>query len=131
MRARLRKQLRAIPDARLTFLSAEGGSGYQQILTGSNPDNLQAASLQLERQMRGLSELADPRPTRPPIGPEIIIRPKADEAARLGVSSDVIANIARVGFHFLPGDAQSAEFRLSLESEGVRASEIWLYRWSA
>jgi len=96
MRARLRKQLRAIPDARLTFLTIEGGAGYQQILTGSNPDNLQAAGLQLEREMRGLSEIADPRPTRPPIGPELVIRPKPDEAARLGVSSDVIANIARV-----------------------------------
>ena len=96
MRARLRKQLRAIPDARLTFLTLEGGAGYQQILTGTNPENLQAAGLQLERQMRGLAELADPRPTRPPIGPEIVIRPKPAEAARLGVSSDVIANIARV-----------------------------------
>ncbi len=96
MRARLRKELRAIPDTRLSFLSSGEGSGYQQILTGTNPDNLQAAGLRLEREMRGLSEIADPRPTRPPIGPEIVIRPKADEAARLGVSSDVIANIARV-----------------------------------
>jgi glucans biosynthesis protein len=38
--------------------------------------------------------------------------------------------IVRVGFHFLPGEAKSAEFRLWLESEGVKASEIWLYRWS-
>lgn len=96
MRRRLRSELRAIPDARLTFLGSEGSAGYQQILIGSNAANLQAAGLQLEREMRGLSEVADPRPTRPPIGPELVIRPKADEAARLGVSSDVIANIARV-----------------------------------
>lgn len=38
--------------------------------------------------------------------------------------------VVRVGFHFVPGEAQSAEFRLWLESEGVKASEIWLYRWS-
>lgn len=38
--------------------------------------------------------------------------------------------VARVGFHFVPGDARSAEFRLWLESEGVKSSEIWLYRWS-
>ncbi len=38
---------------------------------------------------------------------------------------------ARVGFHFISGDAKSAEFRLWLESEGVKASEIWLYRWSS
>lgn len=38
--------------------------------------------------------------------------------------------VVRVGFHFVPGEARSAEFRLWLESEGVKASEIWLYRWS-
>ena len=40
-------------------------------------------------------------------------------------------NAARVGFHFLRGEVESAEFRLWLESEGAKASEIWLYRWSA
>ena len=40
-------------------------------------------------------------------------------------------NIARVGFHFIAGDAPHAEFRLSLESDGAEASEIRLYRWSA
>ena len=50
-----------------------------------------------------------------------------------GVSIDRLPdeNRARVGFHFLPGEVESAEFRLWLESAGVRASEIWLYRWSA
>ncbi len=63
------------------------------------------------------------------------IEPKlaASAGTARGVSIDRLpdGNVARVGFHFLPGDAQSAEFRLSLESEGVKASEIWLYRWSA
>jgi glucans biosynthesis protein len=40
-------------------------------------------------------------------------------------------NGARVGFHFVAGESTAAEFRLWLESEGTRASEIWLYRWSA
>ncbi len=40
-------------------------------------------------------------------------------------------NIARVGFHYLPGDLPSAEFRLWLVSEDQVASEVWLYRWSA
>lgn len=39
-------------------------------------------------------------------------------------------NVARVGFHFIAGDVPAAEFRLWLDSEGTRASEIWLYRWS-
>ena len=39
-------------------------------------------------------------------------------------------NIARVGFHFIAGDLPAAEFRLWLDSDETRASEIWLYRWS-
>jgi len=96
IRNRLREQLRAIPDARLTFLDFQGAAGYQQILTGDNPANLQRAALELEREMRGLRQVADPRPSKPPEGPEIVIRPRAEEAARLGVSSDAIATIARV-----------------------------------
>jgi HAE1 family hydrophobic/amphiphilic exporter-1 len=96
IKRRLRMGLRAIPDARLTFLDFQGGVGYQQILTGGDPANLEKASLELERQMRGLTQVADPHPATPPVGPEIVIRPKPAEAARLGVSSDAIATIARV-----------------------------------
>lgn len=96
LRARLREALRQIPDARLTFLDFQGAAGYQQILTGDNPKNLEQAALELEREMRKLPQLADPRPSTPPVGPEIVIRPKPAEAARLGVSSDVIATVARV-----------------------------------
>jgi hydrophobic/amphiphilic exporter-1 (mainly G- bacteria), HAE1 family len=93
---RLRDGLRAIPDARLTFLDFQGGAGYQQILRGDNPENLTRAALELEREMRGLPELADPHPSKPPEAPEIVIQPKVEEAARLGVSSDTIATIVRV-----------------------------------
>ncbi|HEY3950488.1 efflux RND transporter permease subunit [Phenylobacterium sp.] len=96
IRAQLRDQLRAIPDARLTFLDFQGVAGFQQILTGDNPDNLNRAALELEREMRGLPELADPHPSKPPEAPQIVIKPKTEEAARLGISSDTIATIVRV-----------------------------------
>jgi glucans biosynthesis protein len=49
-----------------------------------------------------------------------------------GLSLDRLpeGNRARVGFHFVAGEAQAAEFRLWLDSNDTRASEIWLYRWS-
>ncbi len=93
---RLRTALRAIPDARLTFLGSQGSAGFQQILTGDNPANLTRAARELELAMRKLPQLADPRPSKPPEAPEIVIRPRSAEAARLGVSSDVIASTARV-----------------------------------
>jgi glucans biosynthesis protein len=55
----------------------------------------------------------------------------AGELKGLSVTQLPAANVARVGFHFIAGDAPSAEFRLWLESESVKASEVWLYRWSA
>ncbi len=96
IRDRLREGLREISDVRLGFLDFEGGAGFQQILTGTNSANLEKAALELERQMRTLPQLADPKASNPPVGPEIVIRPRAAEAARLGVSSETIANIVRV-----------------------------------
>jgi HAE1 family hydrophobic/amphiphilic exporter-1 len=97
LRARLHDALQAIPDARLNFLSAEGQAGYQEVLAGGDPVALQQASLELEREMRTLPILADPRPSVPPVAPEVAIRPRPDEAARLGVSTDTLAAIARIG----------------------------------
>ncbi|MDP3855101.1 efflux RND transporter permease subunit, partial [Phenylobacterium sp.] len=96
LRKEMRAELLAIPDARVSFLDFQGAAGLQKILTGDNPAALLAASTELERQMRTLDVIADPRPATPPVGPEVIIRPRADEAARLGVSVDAIAQAARV-----------------------------------
>ncbi|RAK59925.1 AcrB/AcrD/AcrF family protein [Phenylobacterium hankyongense] len=95
-KARLRDDLRAIPDARVGFLDFQGGAGFQQILASDNPAALQATATELEREMRTLPQIADPRPSTPPTGPELVIRPRAEEAARLGVSVDTIAQVARV-----------------------------------
>lgn len=91
-----RQALRQVPDARLTFLDFQGGAGIQATLTSNDPEALLAASRALETQMRTLDIIADPHPSAPPVGPEVIIRPRAAEAARLGVSVDTIAQVARV-----------------------------------
>jgi HAE1 family hydrophobic/amphiphilic exporter-1 len=96
LKNRVRSQIAAIPDVRLNFLDFQGSAGFQQVLTGETPQALEQASLELERQMRTLKEVSDPRPANPPVGPEVVIRPRPDEAARLGVSVNVIAQAARV-----------------------------------
>ena len=93
---RLRNDLHNIPDARVGFLDFQGVDGYQQILTSDDPVALNNAALELERQMRTLPMLTDVHPSSPPVGPEVVIRPRLDEAARLGVSAESIATIARV-----------------------------------
>ena len=97
IRDRIRPKLLEIPDARLTFDNAEFGSaGVNIILTSETGEGLEAAGLALQREMRSIRGIVDSRPTTPPSGPEIVIRPKPDEAARLGVSVATIAAAARI-----------------------------------
>ncbi|WGU40822.1 efflux RND transporter permease subunit [Phenylobacterium sp. NIBR 498073] len=96
LKDRVRAQIAAVPDVRLNFLDGQGSAGFEQILISSDPKALEQAALELERQMRTLTKVTDPRPKNPPIGPELVIRPRPDEAARLGVSVAAIAQAARV-----------------------------------
>jgi len=93
---RVRGSLRSIPDARITFQGGGfGAAGIQIVLTGQNGDILLKAGSELEREMRDLKDVADPRPSNPPTGPEIVIRPRPEQASRLGISVATIAGIAR------------------------------------
>jgi HAE1 family hydrophobic/amphiphilic exporter-1 len=97
IRDRIRPLLREIPDARLSFdISGFGAGGVQMVLTSESGVGLEAAALKLQRQMRSVPGLADPRPATPPSGAELVVRPKADEAARLGVPVATIAAAARI-----------------------------------
>jgi len=61
------------------------------ILTSESGEGLDAAALTLESQMRGIEGIADPRLATSPPSPELVVRPRPDEASRLGVSADMIA----------------------------------------
>jgi HAE1 family hydrophobic/amphiphilic exporter-1 len=94
---RIRDSFRTIPDARVTFQGGGfGAAGIRIYLTGQDGPSVEAAGETLLRQMRGLKTIAAPRPSHQPSGPEVIIRPKPDEASRLGVSVQSIAQVARV-----------------------------------
>ncbi|MDE2357643.1 MAG: efflux RND transporter permease subunit, partial [Alphaproteobacteria bacterium] len=97
IRDRLRDALRLIPDARLSFdISGFGSSGVQIVLTSESGQGLESAALELQREIRSVPGVADPRPATPPSAPELVVRPKADEAARLGVSATSIAEAVRI-----------------------------------
>ncbi|MDO8380632.1 efflux RND transporter permease subunit [Phenylobacterium sp.] len=96
LKAQTRQALREVPDARITFMDFQGSAGLQAILASNDPAALTAASAELEKQMRTIDIIADPHASAPPVGPELIVRPRGDEAARLGVSVDTIAQVARV-----------------------------------
>jgi hydrophobic/amphiphilic exporter-1 (mainly G- bacteria), HAE1 family len=93
----LRPELRRVADARVTAQGSNGNvADVETILAGSNADALNRAQMALLRQMRDVEYVREPRPAPPPAAAELIIRPLPDEAARLNVSTDAIAQIARV-----------------------------------
>lgn len=92
----MRPLVREVPDARVNLLGNFGGADVSIVLTGEDGDLLERTAIQVEREMRGLTVIADPRPSSSPSGPEIVIRPRVAEAARLGVTAQSIAQAARV-----------------------------------
>jgi hydrophobe/amphiphile efflux-1 (HAE1) family protein len=92
------KELHAIPDARVTFQSQQGGGGRDITLyvVGSNPVLAEQTARTLVEQMRGLKELRDPRINGDMPRPELVIHPRLDLAASLGVTVADISNTVRV-----------------------------------
>ena len=82
--------------------TAEDGReiGVQSVVTfrvtSDNGDLLEETQLSLLREMRELEEIRNPRLFPAPPGPELIVRPKPGEASRLNVSTDAIAQVARI-----------------------------------
>ena len=94
---RIRPYFRDIPDSRVALQTGGfGASAVQMVLTSQDGELLDKTGAELEREMRGLKTIADPRPSNPPTGPEIVIRPKPEQASRLGVTVESLASIARV-----------------------------------
>ncbi len=93
---RIRPLLRLVPDARVTTQGGYATADVEIILAGNDGNALQTAADRLQREMRQLRMISDVRTTTPPPGGELIIRPRAYDAARLNVSSDALAAIMRV-----------------------------------
>ncbi len=93
-------RLQEIPDARVYFQSQSGGGGSGRditvMLAGSNPDQLNATADKIVEQMRGLSELRQPRIEGDNRRPEITIRPRFDLAAEMGVTTAALSETVRI-----------------------------------
>lgn len=90
--------LRTIPDARLAFQSQSEGLGRDVTLyvVGSNPDLVEQVAHQTVEQMRTIKELRDPRINGDMARPELLIRPRLDLAAQLGVTAASISQTVRI-----------------------------------
>ncbi|GAA0464361.1 hypothetical protein GCM10009096_01050 [Parasphingorhabdus litoris] len=108
--------LQQIPDARISFASQSGGGGTGRdisiMLTGSDPDLLDDTAAELVEQMKGINMVVAPRVTADLSRPEIVIRPYADLAAQLGVTTSSLSQTIRIAT-LGEIDQNAAKFSLS------------------
>ena len=121
----LTPELQKIADARVNFLSngpgPGGGSGrdVNVMLSGSDPALLERTAATLVEQMGQLKELQAPRVSADMRRPEIIITPRADLAASLGVTTTALSQAIRVATQG-EIDQNAAKFSLSDRQVPIR-----------
>lgn len=117
---RVAPKLRAIPDARVNFRSqfGWGSSGRDLTITlgGEDPELLNQTALTLVKQMEGLKSAVAPRVSGDLQRPEIVIAPRLDLAADLGVTTAALSNAIRVA---TLGDIEQNSARFSLSDRQI------------
>lgn len=112
-----------IADARVNFVSQSGGFGRDLtiMLAGDDPEKLQDSANALIEQMRKSSLIRDPRIDGDIQRPELIIKPRLDLAADLGVTTAALSNAIRIA---TLGDIEQnmAKFSLSDRQIPIRVS---------
>ncbi len=89
-----------IADARVRFATQSGGFGSGRdmtvMLAGSNPDLLNQTAAKLVEEMKGIPTLVAPRISADINRPELIIEPREDLAAELGVTTLALSQTIRI-----------------------------------
>jgi len=113
-------KLRLIPDARIQFNNRGGGIGngrdYTIYITGEDPERVEKAALTLVDQMREVKQIVDPRINGDMPRPEIVIKPRLDIAAEMGVTVQAIGQTVRIA---TIGDIQQNAAKFSLSDRQV------------
>lgn len=117
--------LAQIPDARVSFRSNNGwgGSGRDLTITlgGDDPVQLTATAVKIVEQMGKLPSLVAPRITGDLKRPEIVIQPRMDLAANLGVTTQALSSAIRIAT-LGDIDQNSAKFSLSDRQIPIRVA---------
>ena len=111
----LQPKMAAIPDARVNFQSQSGGFSGRDItfvIGGDDPALLEKHALKIVDEMRGLKELRSPRIEGDIPRPEIIVKPRLDLAAELGVTTAALSQTIRIAT-LGDIDQNAAKFSLS------------------
>jgi multidrug efflux pump subunit AcrB len=115
--------LAKVPDGHLNFSNGGGGRDVQLYLTGDDPPLVERTGRQLLAEVRALPEVRDARIKGDLPRPEIVVRPRLDVAAQLGVSVQSISQTIRIAtLGDLPQNG--AKFSLTDRQIPIRVSLI-------
>jgi multidrug efflux pump subunit AcrB len=115
--------LNRVPDGHLNFSDGGNGSDVQLYLTGDDAPLVERTARQVIAEMRGLNEIQDARIVGDFPRPEILVHPRLDIAAQLGVSVQSISQTIRIAtLGDLPQNA--AKFSLSNRQIPIRVSLV-------
>ena len=118
-------ELAAIADARVSFRNNNGWGGSARALSivfgGDDPQVLAATADKIVAQMSQMKTLVAPRVEGGLQRPEIVIRPRMDLAADLGVTTSALSNAIRVAT-MGEVDQNSARYSLSDRQIPIRVA---------
>jgi multidrug efflux pump subunit AcrB len=117
--------LNQVPDGHLNFSSQGSGGGrdIEFFLTGDDPPLVEKTGHQLLAEMKALNEIRDPQIRGDLPRPEIVVKPRLDVAAQLGVSVESISQTIRIAtLGDLPQNG--AKFSLADRQIPIRVSLI-------
>lgn len=120
---RIQPLFASIPDSRISFRGGDpgGGRAVTLYLTGEDAVRLENAARAAAAAMRELPELRDARVVGDMPRPEVLVRPRLDLAAELGVSVAAISQTIRIAtLGDLPQNA--AKFSLADRQVPIRVS---------
>ncbi|KHK89670.1 efflux RND transporter permease subunit [Novosphingobium malaysiense] len=120
---RLAPQLQKIADARVSFASQSGGFGSGRdisvMLSGSDSELLNSTAQTLVEQMRTIPGIVAPRIAADLQQPELVIVPRLDLAAQLGVTTAALSQTIRIAT-LGEIDQNAAKFSLSDRQVPIR-----------
>ena len=88
--------LNQVPDGQLNFSDGGGGRDLQLYLTGDDPPLVERTGRRVLAEMKALGEVRAPRIRGDLSRPEIVVKPRLDVAAQMGVSVESISQTIRI-----------------------------------
>ena len=108
--------LRDIPGARFQFGGGGGGSRLQITLAGDEPNRLNLAAANVEREIRAMPGLGMITSSAALQKPEIVIRPLPERAAELGVTTETLSLVTRIA---TSGDVNTSLAKFNLDNRQI------------